>query len=269
MNSIGEKGSKRRKMPESIFLSAQLISKSSIERGVEENEINQKDELIERFLTGVGDNQVFRDINKSQVLLHFQKYFEQNVRSLLNAIEARDSYTKVHTERVTAISMAIAVEMGLEQSIVENIYIGCHLHDIGKIGIPDAILQKPSVLTSEEYEVMKSHVMVGMNIVKDIPELGAARNSILYHHERFDGRGYPNLLKGYYIPIEGRVTAVADSFDAMTSDRPYRKAMTLESAIGELCRCECSQFDPEIVEVIINLIKNGTLDEILDTVSYR
>lgn len=266
---IGRESDIRPKSSESFFLSAQLVSEESTDGEMSETEIKQKDRLIERFLTGAGDNAAFRNINNSQALLHFRKYFEQNVRSLLNAIEARDTYTKVHTERVTTISMAMAVEMGLEQSMVENIYIGCHLHDIGKIGIPDAILRKPSILTSEEYEVMKSHVMVGMNIVKDIPELGAAMNSILYHHERFDGRGYPNMLNRYNIPIEGRVTAVADSFDAMTSDRPYRKAMMLDNAVNELRRCSGSQFDPEIVEVAVNLIKNGTLDDILDTVSCR
>ena len=125
--------------------------------------------------------------------------------------------------------MKIAEQMGWDAARREKVFIGTLLHDVGKIGIPDRILNKPSRLTDEEYEVMKSHVTLGVKIVKDIKQLDEELDAIKYHHERFDGRGYPYGLSGEDIPLSGRIIAVADSFDAMTSTRPYRSSLSIDA----------------------------------------
>ncbi len=171
------------------------------------------------------------------------------LRALVKALEAKDPYTKEHSERVTTYALYLAEEMGLSQEALETLRFAGHLHDVGKVGIADAILLKPSRLTREEYEIIKQHPVIGAEIVGHIGLLQEEARIIRYHHERYDGRGYPEGLKGKDIPLLARVLAVADAYDAMTTKRPYRPSLTPETALKEILRCSGTQFDPEIVEV--------------------
>lgn len=182
---------------------------------------------------------------------------------LANAIEARDQYTRGHIERVTKFAKSTAEEMGWDEEKIKEIEMGGILHDIGKIGVPDNILNKTDRLTKEEYEVIKTHPIIGRNMLKSMVSFDPAISYILYHHERYDGNGYPFQLKGTDIPSGGRIIAVADSFDAMTSDRPYRKGMDTKEAVLELEKNSGSQFDPDIVNAFIRLYKNGKIEEII------
>lgn len=176
------------------------------------------------------------------------------------AIESRDAYTGGHVQRVTAYALHLAQALGLpdeEQSILR---LGGLLHDIGKVAIPDHILNKDSKLTVEEYDIIKAHTTVGHAILKRIPHLGRANQIVRHHHERWDGAGYPDKLKGEDIPKLSRVLAIADSFDAMTSDRSYRKTKTHEEAMAEIQLCAGHQFDPEIAEVFCKFSKDELLN---------
>ncbi|MCC6580445.1 MAG: HD domain-containing protein [Phycisphaeraceae bacterium] len=167
------------------------------------------------------------------------------------AVESRDPYTGGHVERVTAYALMLAGACHINDQQLSVLRIGGLLHDIGKIAVPDAILRKPGKLDPEEFRIMQTHAAVGHQIVSPIPQLAPATPVIRWHHERFDGRGYPDGLKGYDIPLLARVTAVADTFDAMTSDRPYRKGMPVETALAEIQRCSGTQFDPELAELFL------------------
>ncbi|NPA49433.1 MAG: response regulator [Thermodesulfobacteria bacterium] len=171
------------------------------------------------------------------------------LRALVKALEAKDPYTKEHSERVTNYALLIAREMGLSTEELEMLRFAGHLHDVGKVGIADAILLKPSRLTSEEYEIIKQHPVIGAEIVGHIGLLQEEARIIRYHHERFDGQGYPEGLRGEEIPLLARILAVADTYDAMTTRRPYRPSLSAETAYQEILRCSGSQFDPEIVEI--------------------
>ncbi|MEA2062270.1 MAG: HD domain-containing protein, partial [Gemmatimonadota bacterium] len=202
-------------------------------------------------------------IMNSDLIRELKQLFEKSIAVLANSIEARDAYTRGHTDRVTSYTISIARQLGWDNKKLEQAYIGTTLHDIGKIGIPDAVLNKPSRLSEDEFAMMKKHVMIGVNILKDIGELKQMMGFIHHHHERYDGFGYPEGLSGEKISLEGRIVAVADSFDAMTSTRPYRQAMSIEQAVEELERCSGTQFDPEIVKTFIRLLESGALDKVL------
>ena len=174
-------------------------------------------------------------------------YFD-TIRAVTNSIEARDPYTRGHSSRVGQIARTIAEELDWSKEELELIDWGGMLHDVGKIGIPDSVLNKPGKLTDEEYEMIKSHPLIGAAIVKEIAFLEPMVPYILEHHERFDGKGYPQGLAGDEISIKGRLLAVADTFDAMTSDRPYRKGFDPEVAFEEIMRNANTQFDPKVVK---------------------
>ncbi|MEA3429635.1 MAG: HD-GYP domain-containing protein, partial [Thermodesulfobacteriota bacterium] len=169
------------------------------------------------------------------------------IKAITNSIEARDPYTRGHSERVARFSKAIAKELNWDKKEIELINWGGMLHDVGKIGIPDSILNKPGKLTNAEYNKIKSHPLIGAQIVKDISFLESVIPYILEHHERFDGKGYPRGVAGENISIKGRLLAVADTFDAMTSGRPYRKALKPKNAFKEISKNGKTQFDPEVV----------------------
>jgi putative nucleotidyltransferase with HDIG domain len=172
------------------------------------------------------------------------------VKGVIATLELKDPYTRGHSERVAEYAQALAIETGQfskEELIAFN--YACLLHDIGKIHIPDAILMKPTQLTGEEYEIIKSHPVVGADAVADVEGLENHINVIRSHHERWDGRGYPDQLQGEDIPILARVVAVADAFDAMTSSRSYRSALSIEEAYSRIIEGKGTQFDPELVEV--------------------
>ncbi len=173
------------------------------------------------------------------------------LRSLIASIEARDSYTKQHSERVTNYAIEIAEVMGLNSEERESIQFGGYLHDIGKIGVRDTVLLKPGNLTEEEMAEIRLHPVIGESIVRPLKFLPAERELILHHHERFDGRGYPAGLAGEDIPLLARILAVADTYDAMTSTRPYRPAMSHEIAIKELRNNSGTQFDPLVVKAFL------------------
>lgn len=175
--------------------------------------------------------------------------------SLVSTIEAKDPYTKLHSHRVTQWSIEIAKAMKLPQGDIDIIKSAGILHDIGKIGIPDSVLMKPGKLTDAEYQIIKTHPTIGENIVMPLNLLAKERALIRNHHERWDGNGYPDGLKGEENPLVARILAVADSYDAMTSERVYREAKKDEEALLEVKRCSGSQFDPDVVESFLGLIE--------------
>jgi HD-GYP domain-containing protein (c-di-GMP phosphodiesterase class II) len=174
--------------------------------------------------------------------------FISTVTSLANAIDAKSPWTKGHSERVMGISAGIAMEMGLDEAVTERVRLGGLLHDIGKIGIIETLLEKPTRLSEDEFPPMRLHPEKGVAILAPIDQLQKVLPGILYHHERYDGMGYPKGLKGESIPLEARIITVADAFDAMVSERPYKKGSTLDQALAELRKKSGSQFDPGIVE---------------------
>jgi len=188
-----------------------------------------------------------------------KKAYIDTVNAFIHSIEMRDAYTGGHSGRVSKIAYRIAKDLLFNKTKLEEVRIGGILHDIGKIGISDRILQKPGKLTIEEYNEIKKHPQRGSEIIKDITFLKPILPYILHHHERFDGRGYPHGLKAKNIPLEGRILAVADAYEAMTSNRPYRKAMPIKKATNEILSNAGSQFDPEIVNIFKKLfLKKGT-----------
>ena len=173
------------------------------------------------------------------------------LKSLVNSIEARDSYTKQHSERVTEYALQIAGAMNLPEDEKNAIGFGGYLHDIGKIGVRDTILLKEGVLTSEEVEEIKLHPVIGDNIISPLKFFPREKDLIRHHHERFDGGGYPDGLAGEKIPIPVRILSVADTYDAMTSVRPYRSAKSHQAAVKELVRCSGKQFDGNVVNAFL------------------
>jgi response regulator RpfG family c-di-GMP phosphodiesterase len=181
------------------------------------------------------------------------KGFLNSLYTLVNALEARDQYTHLHSRSVSEYAVKIANMMNLDDERVKNIEIAGFIHDIGKIGIPDSILLKPARLTAEEFDFVKRHPEIGFTIIQ--PSMGENRDVmdfVICHHERFDGGGYPHGLKGEKIPVVSRVATLADSFDAMTSDRLYRKGLGIDEAIEDIKKNSGSQFDPEISKIFID-----------------
>lgn len=196
-------------------------------------------------------------------LEYAKKQIEMGNRTILSiakTVDAKDPNTSQHSFRVSEYSVAIAKKLNLSEEKCENLRKMALLHDIGKIGIPDAILNKPDRLTDEEYEIMKSHVIQGGEILKDFTMIDNVSVGALYHHEKYDGTGYCKGLKGEEIPLEARIIGIADAFDAMTANRVYRKQLDIEVVIAELKRCSGTQFDPELVEILLSLIENKTID---------
>src|SRR5207302_6217502 len=173
--------------------------------------------------------------------------------TLSRAIEARDPYTRGHWAGVTAIAEAIARRLGWDQERLALLHVGGPLHDIGKLGISDEVLAKPGRLDEHELAQIREHPKLGARMLLRVAALRGALPYVLYHHERWDGNGYPTGRAGEQIPLEARVLAVADAFDAMTSDRPYRPALDREEALDEVARCAGTQFDPAIVGVFLEL----------------
>jgi len=179
------------------------------------------------------------------------KAYLDTINAVVNTLEARDPYTRGHTERVTTIAKAIAGRLGLSDEEQFTIEIGALLHDVGKIGVADAILRKPGPLDEKEYQEIREHPAKGRLILSNIAYLTKVIPCVLHHHERYDGSGYPQHLAGADIPLPGRIISVADAFDAMTTDRPYRKAMPCSRALAELRRGAGRQFDPKVVRAFL------------------
>lgn len=184
----------------------------------------------------------------------------ETILSIARTVDAKDTNTSKHSFRVSEYSVAIARKLGYSEEKCENLRQMALLHDIGKIGIPDAILNKPGKLTDEEYEIMKSHVIKGGEILKDFTMIDSVDVGALYHHEKYDGTGYCQGLKGEEIPLDARIIGIADAFDAMTANRVYRNQLDIDVVIAELKRFSGIQFDPALVDILLSLIEDGTID---------
>ena len=188
-----------------------------------------------------------------QAMAELEHSYDVTLEALGDALDLKDSETEGHSKRVTAYTIALARAMGIKPSEIKVIARGAFLHDIGKMAIPDQILRKPGPLTLEEQEIMREHCSRGYHILRKIPFLSDASEIVYSHQEHFDGTGYPNGLKGAEIPIGARIFAVADTLDAITSDRPYRKARSFDAAREEILRCSGTQFDPAVVEMFLKI----------------
>ena len=190
--------------------------------------------------------------------------YRSTIKSLSELIEMKNPYTRVHSKQVAKYAVMIAKEMGFSERELEVIEQAALIHDIGKVGISDTILNKPAKLTEEEYEIIKQHPVLGVRALKHMRLLQTEVAMIKHHHERWDGKGYPDGLKGEEIPLVARILGVADAFDAMTSDRAYRQAHTREYALNELKTGSGAQFDPKVVEAFVKVLekelKNNTME---------
>ncbi len=176
------------------------------------------------------------------------------------AIDAKDRYTHGHSKRVSDVSIMIGRELKLSKEAEELLQYASDLHDIGKIGISEVIISKEGKLTVDEYEIIKTHPLVGETIIEPVPFLQDAKPVIRHHHERYDGYGYPDGLKGEEIPLLARIIHIADAYDAMTSDRPYRRALSHALAVQEIKKHSGSQFDPKVVEAFLRVFEKTAPD---------
>jgi diguanylate cyclase (GGDEF)-like protein/PAS domain S-box-containing protein len=176
---------------------------------------------------------------------------------LVTAVDGKDHYTRKHSDDVCQLAVAVAAELGLSPECQRSLRIAALLHDVGKIGIPDRVLRKPGRLSEDELEIVKQHVDLGELITKGIPDIVGVMDAVSSHHERYDGRGYPHRLKGQEIPLLGRILAATDAYSAMTMDRPYRKALSIAEACGELARVSGSQLDPRVVKALLALVEQN------------
>ncbi len=189
-----------------------------------------------------------RTVELDKALEEVENSYRMTLKALVQALETRDFETHGHSERVVTFSLRLGYELGLEKEVLRDLELGALLHDIGKIGVPDAVLRKPAKLNEDEWTKMKLHPQHGQKILRSIPFLEGAARIVGQHHERWDGEGYPYGLRGEDIDIGARIFAVVDAFDAMVSDRVYRKGCPYQDALEELERCAGTQFDPLIVE---------------------
>ncbi len=198
-----------------------------------------------------------RTAERMENVVLYQELYENTLSTLYSMakiMDARDPYTSQHSTRVTSLAIMQADHLGLDEIDRDILYVSSKLHDIGKVGIPDSILLKPGPLTQEEFSVIKKHPDIGADILKSISIMQRETEIIRHHHERYDGKGYPSGIKGNDIPLLSRIIALADTFDAMTSERPYRVALSTKQAILEIKRCKGTQFDPYLAESFVKII---------------
>lgn len=216
--------------------------------------------LVIGFIVGVS---IFSmKINTTKMLARQAEYkniTEQALKAIASTIDAKDKYTNGHSNRVADYSVKIARKLGMSEENIENLYYTALLHDIGKIGIPDNILNKPDKLTAEEYNFIKQHTVIGGDILHELTAVQGVYEGAKFHHEKYDGSGYNCGIIGTKIPLFARIIGVADAFDAMNSNRPYRKALEMDAILMELERCSGTQLDPNIAAVLILLINNGEI----------
>lgn len=222
--------------------------------------------LVESALKSVTQMKIIADINAQlqEANTQLKEAYYGTIESLRLAVDAKDSYTRGHSDRVSYYSVLIGKQLGLSEEDLDVLKQGALFHDVGKIGIPDAILQKPGKLTDDEYDDIKNHPSIGAKILGPAKIFEPLIPMVLHHHERYDGRGYPGGLKGEEIPFMARIVCVADSFDAMTSDRAYRPRFTVVKAMEEMENCKGTQFDPELVDAFMIAMKNNKEQVIKD-----
>jgi putative nucleotidyltransferase with HDIG domain len=244
------------------FAVVPLIAKNRIigvlaaDKGADKLAVTQEDK---DYLVSFANN-IAIAIENSRLYQDLKKNFFNSIQSLAHALEAKDPYTRGHSEVVAQYSIEIARRMGLPEDRVEPLHQMCLLHDIGKIGVVPDILEKHGIPNSDEWEVVKKHPLIGDNIVRPLNLPPKIRSVIRNHHERFDGRGYPDGLVGTEIPLEARIVAVADAYDAMVSTRPYRQAISSREALVELENHAGTQFDPEVVTAFRSVVEMGAMN---------
>ncbi|MCY7346277.1 MAG: HD-GYP domain-containing protein, partial [Pyrinomonadaceae bacterium] len=197
--------------------------------------------------------------NLAQAAEDNRELFVGTVKSLAAAIDGKDKYTRGHSERVSRISVAIGQRLNLEDEEIEILRISALLHDVGKIAVNDAILNKPTALTDEEFEIMKTHPKAGYKIMAQIPAMKNYLPGILMHHEMVNGAGYPQGLKGAEIPLQAKIISVADTFDAMTIDRPYQKGFSLDDSLNRIKSFVGSRYDGKVVEALVEACAEGQI----------
>jgi putative nucleotidyltransferase with HDIG domain len=220
----------------------------SVKRALEKKRLEEEVETYHKNLERQVEE---RTAELRQTLLVLKKAHLDSVKALAEAIDAKDPYTRGHSDRVRRMSMRIATYLGFTEERLESLVFGALLHDIGKIGIKDEVLQKQSLLSPKEYQYIQDHPLIGVKIMEGIDFFKDKIPMIRNHHEHYDGSGYPDGLIGEAIPLEARIVAIPDAFDAMTSLRPHRKAMPLEDVLMEMEKCKGKQFDPKILEIFL------------------
>lgn len=222
--------------------------------------------LIESGLKSVDQMKLINKINDElqEKNDELEQAYLDTIGVLRQTVEAKDTYTRGHSDRVSAYSVLIGEKLGLDEQTIKILKIGGLFHDIGKIGIPEAVLTKTSKLDDEEYSVIKNHPSIGAHILGDVPMFKDIIPIVLHHHERYDGHGYPSQLQGEDIPYVARIASVADSFDAMTSRRSYRDCLPLDIVVSEFEKNRGTQFDPKLDDVWLDILKNdyGKIEEI-------
>ena len=214
--------------------------------------------LIESGIKSIEQMNEIKRINKelSETYEKLERAYLDSIQTLRYTVEAKDPYTRGHSDRVSAFAVVLGKYLGLSEADLRTLEVGGLFHDIGKIGIPDSILLKQAKLTDDEYSEIKNHPSIGAHILCNAAIFQDIIPIVKHHHERYDGRGYPSQLKGEEIPYLARITAVVDTFDAMTSKRTYRNAIPLEDVKAEIERCSGTQFDPEIAKAFLDILNN-------------
>ena len=252
---------------------------ASVDTAVEAVKLGAMDYLTKPFLLDEVRARVRQALEKRRLILENRGYqqslearvaeqgrrlealFLASIQSLADALEVKDPYTHGHSLRVSRYSVEIARVIGLDADAIRQIEIGGHVHDIGKIGVREAVLGKPGQLTDDEYDHIMTHPLVGWRILSPLlGDMPMALNVVRWHHERFDGTGLPDGLHGDAVPLEARIAAVADTFDAMTSVRPYRPGVPLADTLAELRRCSGAQFDPICIAAFLEALEAGAID---------
>lgn len=223
-----------------------LVSKEKIELSPEQKQFMS--DIASWLSVAIRNAKLWEDLRKAylKIAISFSK-----------VVEVKDHYTSGHSENVASLSVRLATYLGLSKTEVEKVYIGARLHDVGKIGIPKATLNKTGALAEEEYKIIKEHAYKGYEITQPIDSMIKISDIVLYHHERYDGKGYPLGLSGERIPFLARIVAIADAFDAMTSDRPYRKGISYKEAVKVIDQNKGTQFDPELAAKFIEMMKDS------------
>jgi HD-GYP domain-containing protein (c-di-GMP phosphodiesterase class II) len=234
------------------------IAQGNYQQRVEVKARNEIGELAQNFnMMSSSIEQAVEQLKKAAHENHL--LFINSVRMLAAAIDAKDPYTRGHSERVARYSIAIGKNLSLPERDMRNLRISALLHDVGKIGIDDRILRKPGALSDDEFEVMKQHPAKGAAIMSGVAQLIDIIPGMKYHHEKWSGGGYPDGLEGEQIPMQARIVAIADTFDAMTTNRPYQKAMELNYVVEKIKSFGGTRFDPRVVDAFVNAVKRGDI----------
>ena len=214
--------------------------------------------LIESGIKSISQMNIIRNINieLKETYEKLEKAYMESIETLRLTVDAKDVYTRGHSDRVAEYSVLIGKNLGLPEEDIRTLKIGGLFHDIGKIGVPDSILLKDTKLSDDEYSQIKNHPSIGAHILSTATIFTDILPIVKHHHEKYDGTGYPSKLKGDEIPFLARIAAVADTFDAMTSKRPYRDALSLDIVKQEFERCSGTQFDPQIAQIFLDILNN-------------